>query len=171
VRHAVPIREKHDGALGDRSSVRVWLRLLSCTLAIEKEVQRRFAEHDMTLPRFDVLAALDRAPEGLPMGALSRALLVSNGNVTQLVQKLVRDGLVEIRPLPSDRRSSIVKLTASGRERFQSLAEAHHDWIDRMLAGLDYTQRERLYVALGVMKMSIARAASAPPGRPTEEKR
>jgi DNA-binding MarR family transcriptional regulator len=107
-----------------------------------------------------VLAALDRAPKGLPMGALSRALLVSNGNVTQLVQKLVRDGLVEIGPLPSDRRSSIVKLTPLGRERFQSLAEAHHDWIDHMLAGLDYTQRERLYVALGMLKLSIARGAT-----------
>ena len=155
---AVAIREKHDGALGDRSSVRVWLRLLSCTLAIEKEVQRRFADQDMTLPRFDILAALDRKPEGLPMGALSRALLVSNGNVTQLVQKLVRDGLVEMSPLPSDRRSSIVRLTGEGQERFQKLARLHHDWIDGMLAGLDFTQRERLYVALGVLKMSIARA-------------
>ena len=155
---AQQIRELHDGALGDRSSVRVWLRLLSCTLAIEKEVQRRFADQDMTLPRFDILAALDRKPEGLPMGALSRALLVSNGNVTQLVQKLVRDGLVEMSPLPSDRRSSIVRLTGEGQERFQKLARLHHDWIDGMLAGLDFTQRERLYVALGVLKMSIARA-------------
>ena len=158
MRQASPIREKHDGALGDRSSVRVWLRLWSCTLAIEKEVQRRFADRDMTLPRFDILAALDRKPEGLPMGALSRALLVSNGNVTQLVQKLVRDGLVEISPLPSDRRSSIVRLTGKGQQRFHALAHNHHDWIDEMLAGLDYTQRERLYVALGVLKMSIARA-------------
>ena len=160
--YAVPIREKHDGALGDRSSVRVWLRLLSCTMAIEKEVQRRFGEQDMTLPRFDILAALDRKPDGLPMGALSRALLVSNGNITQLVQKLVQDGLVENRPLPSDRRSSIVRLTSAGQERFQQLAKAHHDWIDGMLAGLDFTQRERLYVALGVLKMSIARATQDP---------
>ena len=159
MKQAIAIREKHDGALGNRSSVRVWLRLLSCTMAIEKEVQRRFAEQGMTLPRFDVLAALDRHPEGMAMGALSRALLVSNGNVTQLVQTLVRDGLVEMRTLPSDRRSSIVRLTDEGRERFASLAEAHHGWIDRMLAGLDFTQRERLYVALGVLKMSIARAS------------
>jgi DNA-binding MarR family transcriptional regulator len=158
MKHATPIREKHDGALGNRSSVRVWLRLLSCSMAIEKEVQRRFAERGMTLPRFDVLAALDRKPDGLTMGALSRALLVSNGNVTQLVQKMVRDGLVEMRTLPSDRRSSVVRLTPEGQARFVDLADAHHAWIDRMLAGLDFTQRERLYVALGVMKLSIAKA-------------
>ena len=159
MKHAVPIREKHDGALGDRSSVRVWLRLLSCTMAIEKEVQRRFAERGMTLPRFDVLAALDRHGE-MNMGALSQSLLVSNGNVTQLVQKLVRDGLVEMRKLPTDRRTSIVKLTDEGHDVFNRLARAHQDWIDQMVGGLDYTQRERLYVALGVLKMSIAKAST-----------
>ena len=158
MKHTVPIREKHDGALGDRSSVRVWLRLLSCTMAIEKEVQRRFAERGMTLPRFDVLAALDRHGE-MNMGALSQALLVSNGNVTQLVQKLVRDGLVEMHKPPSDRRSTIVRLTPEGREIFARLARAHQDWIDQMVGGLDYTQRERIYVALGVLKMSIAKAS------------
>lgn len=162
---ATAIREKHDGALGNRSSVRVWLRLLSCTMAIEKEVQRRFAEQGMTLPRFDVLAALDRHPEGMTMGALSRSLLVSNGNVTQLAQKLVRDGLVEMRTLPSDRRSSIVRLTPEGQSRFGRLADSHHKWVDQMLAGLDFTQRERLYVALGVLKMSIARATQGKQAR------
>jgi DNA-binding MarR family transcriptional regulator len=154
-----PIREKHDGALGDRSSVRVWLRLLSCTMAIEKEVQRRFAERDMTLPRFDVLAALDRHGE-MNMGALSEALLVSNGNVTQLVKNLVRDGLVEMRKPPEDRRSSIVRLTAEGRDRFRRLARAHQDWIDEMVGRLDFTTRERLYVALGLLKTDIAAAAA-----------
>ncbi len=159
MKHVVPIREKHDGALGDRSSVRVWLRLLSCTMAIEKEVQRRFAERGMTLPRFDVLAALDRHKE-MNMGALSKALLVSNGNVTQLVQTLIRDGLVELHKPPADRRSSIVRLTEEGRHQFARLARAHSDWIDQMLGGLDFTQRERLYVALGILKMSIASAAA-----------
>ena len=155
----VAIREKHDGALGDRSSVRVWLRLLSCTMAIEKEVQRRFGERGMTLPRFDVLAALDRHGE-MNMGALSQSLLVSNGNVTQLVQKLVRDGLVEMHKPPQDRRASIVRLTPDGKQMFARLARAHQDWIDQLVGGLDFTQRERLYVALGVLKMSIANASA-----------
>ena len=161
---AGPIREKHDGALGDRSSVRVWLRLLSCTMAIEKEVQRRFAEKGMTLPRFDVLAAIDRRGE-MKMGELSEALLVSNGNVTQLVQKLVRDGLVDYRKPPGDRRASIVALTDEGKQVFAKMARAHQDWIDQMLGGLNFTQRERLYVALGILKMSIANAAARRRGR------
>lgn len=153
----VAIREKHDGALDGGSSVRLWLRLLSCTMAIEKDVQRRFAARDTTLARFDLLAALDRHPEGMTMSALSRALLVSNGNVTQLVQKLAKDGLVRIAPSPADRRASIVRLTAKGRADFAGLAAAHHDWIDALLAGMDAATRESLYQALGALKRSIAK--------------
>jgi DNA-binding MarR family transcriptional regulator len=151
------IREKHDGALADRSSVRLWLRLLSCTMAIEKDVQRRFAGRGATLARFDVLAALDRHRHGMNMGALSRALLVSNGNVTQLVQKLAKDGLVRIAPSPADRRASIVRLTARGRADFAGLAAAHHDWIDGLLAGMDAGDRETLYQGLGELKRAIAK--------------
>lgn len=156
------IREKHDGALDDRSSVRLWLRLLSCTMAIEKVVQRRFAERFGTsLPRFDVLAALERYPGGMAMGALSRALLVSSGNVTQLVQKLIGEGLVRMDPSPTDRRSSIVRLTAKGAAQFAELAEAHHSWIDELLAGVDPELRENLYEGLGTLKTSIAKGRGA----------
>jgi DNA-binding MarR family transcriptional regulator len=154
---ALAIREKHDGALADRSSVRLWLRLLSCAMAIEKDVQRRFAGRGATLARFDVLAALDRHPSGMNMGALSRALLVSNGNVTQLVQKLARDGLVRIATSQADRRASIVRMTPKGRAEFGGLAAAHHDWIDALVADMDAGARENLYQALGGLKRSIAK--------------
>ena len=151
------IREKHGGSLGDRSSVRLWLRLLSCTLAIEKDVQRRFGARGATLARFDVLAALDRHREGMNMGALSRALLVSKGNVTQLVQKLAKDALVRIAPSPADRRASIVRMTAKGRAEFDGLAAVHHDWIDALVADMDGGARETLYHALGNLKGAIAK--------------
>lgn len=154
---ALAIREKHDGAFGDRSGVRLWLRLLSCTMAIEKDVQRRLGLRGATLARFDVLAALDRNCDGMTMGALSRALLVSSGNVTQLVQRLVKDGLVAITPSPEDRRASIVRLTAEGCAAFATLAAAHHDWVDALLAGMDAAERETLYSALGALKRSIAK--------------
>jgi DNA-binding MarR family transcriptional regulator len=163
VSEVLAIREKHDGALADRSSVRLWLRLLSCAMAIEKDVQRRFAGRGATLARFDVLAALDRSRQGMTMGALSRALLVSNGNVTQLVQKLARDGLVRIAPSPADRRASIVRLTAKGRADFAALAAAHHDWIDALVAGMDAPARENLYQALGDLKRSIAKGQAVEP--------
>ena len=159
MRRALAIPEKHDGELAERSSVRLWLRLLSCTITIEKILQRRLAEQfETTLPRFDVMAALERRPDGMAMGELSRALLVSNGNVTSIVQKLAKDGHVAIAPLPSDRRSSIVRLTPLGKRYFAELASAHHDWIDALLAGLGGKERAALYEALGDLKQSLGAA-------------
>lgn len=157
---ALAIPEKHDGDLAGRSSLRVWLRLLSCTMTIEKIVQRRLAESfQTTLPRFDVMAALERRPDGMAMGELSRALLVSNGNVTAIVQKLAKDGHVAIAPLPSDRRTQIVRLTPEGKMYFSKLAKVHHNWIDDLLAGLEQDEREALYAALGHLKRSLGEAA------------
>ena len=154
---ATTIREKHDGALGDHMNVRLWLRLLSCTMVIEKRVKRRLTEQfDATLPRFGVLAALDRHPDGMTMGALSSSLLVSNGNVTALVRLLERDGQVAMSSSPSDRRASIVNLTASGAAHFKTMAGAHHEWIDAMMTGLSRQQRETLFDLLGALKLSIA---------------
>jgi DNA-binding MarR family transcriptional regulator len=160
VTELLAIPEKHGGELADRSSVRLWLRLLSCTMAIEKVVQRRLAgEFDTTLPRFDVLAALERQPGGMTMGELSRALLVSNGNVTAIVRKLSQDGHVTIAALPSDRRTSVVRLTDDGKRHFRRLAKAHHDWIDGLLATLPHEERESLYDSLGRLKLALGEAA------------
>jgi DNA-binding MarR family transcriptional regulator len=154
--HARWSRDKHDGDLGGHPSVAVWLRLLSCATVIEKRLRRRFAaQHGTTLPRFDVMAALDRAPDGLALSALSARLLVSNGNVTALVQALARDGLVELRVNPADRRSSIAALTPAGREQFAALAAAHHGWIEAMFAHVGHQQRETLFALLGTVKASV----------------
>lgn len=154
---AAALREKHDGALAGKQSLRLWLRLLSCAMVIEKRVQRRLADQfATTLPRFDILAALDRADGGLMMSELSRALLVSNGNVTALVKTLAADGHVALKPSPSDRRAQIVTLTDAGRTYFATLAEAHHRWIEDILAGVSPAQRDLLYDLLGSLKVSIA---------------
>lgn len=153
----VKLREKHDGALEDRTEVRVWLRLLSCSMIIEKRLRGRFVDKfETTLPRFDVLAAIERYPEGATMGELSRSLLVSNGNVTALVRQLESDGYVASRPAAEDRRSSIVQLTSRGREHFATLADAHHRWIAQMLAGMSLEEKQGLHELLATLKSSIA---------------
>ncbi|WP_174296801.1 MarR family winged helix-turn-helix transcriptional regulator [Sphingomonas bacterium] len=150
------IREKHDGALAGRMDVRVWLRLLSCSTIIEKRLRRRFTEqYATTLPRFDVLAMLERHPEGVTMGALSRTLLVSNGNVTALVRQLEAAGLASSRPAAGDARSSIVALTEQGRVHFAELADAHHGWIGAMFAGMSREDQVALYGLLATLKLSI----------------
>lgn len=151
------IREKHEGTPAAQTEVRVWLRLLSCATIIEKRLRRRFvARFDTTLPRFDVMAALERHPDGISMGELSRSLLVSNGNVTALVRQLQSDGLTMARTDPRDGRSSIVALTEQGRRHFAELAAAHRGWIKRMFAGISRDDQKALYDLLAVLKLSIA---------------
>ena len=137
--------------------VRVWLRLLSCSMTIEKRVRRRFMDQfDTTLPRFDVLATLERRPEGVTMGELSRALLVSNGNVTALVRQLEAAGWVASRAAPEDRRASIVALTEAGRVHFAELAAAHRGWIEAAFAGMPRDDLAALHRLLAKLKTSIA---------------
>ena len=121
-----------------KERLRLWLRLLAAQRVIENEVRERLrVEHDTTLPRFDVMAALYRTKTGLKMSELSGELRVSNGNVTGIVDRLVNDGLIVRAPVPDDRRAMLVRLTAEGREVFGGMAEAHEGWIDELLGGAD----------------------------------
>ncbi len=169
------IAEKHDGDIAPdlaagsapRDRIRLWLRMLSCTMVIDKQLRALLqAEFGTTLPRFDVLAALDRAPDGLSMGQLSRALLVSNGNVTALVQALVRDGLIESLPSPTDRRAAVVRLTPAGSAAFRAQAARHHALVGALLGGLDRHEADRLYQLLGRVKASIAAARTQAEDKP-----
>jgi DNA-binding MarR family transcriptional regulator len=149
--------EKHDGAVSEPAAVRLWLRLLTCSMTIEKRVRRRLAdEFDTTLPRFDVLAALDRRSDGMTMGELSQALLVSGGNLTALVRQLERQGHLEMKRDPQDRRSWVVRITDSGREHFSRVAAEHHHWIGAMFAGMSADHSAQLYDLLAELKGSIA---------------
>jgi len=143
----------HKGAL------RLWLRLLTCSTLIENGVRRRLREaFDMTLPRFDLMAQLDKTPEGLTLGELSQRMMVSNGNVTSIVEALVGQGLVDRRPSAEDRRSQLVSLTLEGRRAFGRMAAAHEGWIAEIFAGLSAQEEEQLMSLLGKAKTSARRA-------------
>jgi len=142
-----------------KQSLRLWLRLLSCSTAIEKKARQMLVERfDTTLPRFDVMAALDREPEGLTMSGLSEHLLVSNGNVTAIVARLVEDGLVTRTQDRADRRVLRVKLTARGRREFHLWATAHEAWIEQLLADLADAEIAHLLAGLNRVKISIERS-------------
>lgn len=156
-----PADDDNDGsAVTDIGSIdlRIWIRLLGCAKIIEKRLRRNFQEQfDTTLPRFDVLAALDRATDGLNMGGLSRALLVSNGNVTSIVRQLEDQGLLLSRPDPRDGRSAIVSLTEFGKAHFAELAAAHRIWVAEALQNFPPDNQHRLLRLLIDLKASLAK--------------
>jgi DNA-binding MarR family transcriptional regulator len=141
------------------AELRLWLRLLTCTTMIEDEVRRRLREQfDTTLPRFDVLAQLDKMPGGITLGELSQRMMVTNGNVTGLIDRLVAEGLIARRASPKDRRVQIVNLTAAGRRAFRSMARANGNWISDIFADLDANDIEVLMQLLAKTKASAGRA-------------
>lgn len=153
-----------DAAAGHKAELRLWLRLLTCTTMIEGEVRRRLRERfDTTLPRFDLLAQLERAPDGLTLGEISRRMMVSNGNVTGLAERLETEGLIERRRSASDRRASYLRLTATGRAEFARMAREHEGWIADLFAGLAAADVAALMALLGRAKESV-RAATVPEG-------
>jgi DNA-binding MarR family transcriptional regulator len=141
------------------AELRLWLRLLTCTTLIEGEVRRRLREHfGVTLPRFDLMAQLDKTPGGMTLGELSGRMMVSNGNVTGLAERLVAQGLLDRRPSPSDRRAQLVSLTAEGRRTFRAMARAHEDWIAEMFADLAPADVDALMRLLAKTKASARKA-------------
>jgi DNA-binding MarR family transcriptional regulator len=142
-----------------KDELRLWLRLFTCKEVIESEVRRRLREcFHVTLPRFDLMAQLDRAPKGMTLGELSQRMMVSNGNVTGLVDRLVEQGLIDRRPSVKDRRAQIVTLTPEGRRFFRAMARANGDWIGEMFADLSRGDIETLLRLLAKTKMSARRA-------------
>ncbi|MCM2563279.1 MarR family transcriptional regulator [Lutimaribacter sp. EGI FJ00015] len=121
-----------------KARLRLWLRLLGVTRKIENELRDKLRrEHDTTLPRFDVMSALHRHPDGLRMSELSGVLKVSNGNVTGIVDRLTEEGLVERVAVPGDRRAMMARLTERGQTVFIGQAAEHEAWIDGLFAEMD----------------------------------
>lgn len=134
----------------------LWLRMITCSTLVEREIRNLLREnHSVTLPRFDLMAALEREPEGMTMGDLSKRLLVSNGNVTGVVERLHKEGLVMRQASPEDRRRFHVRLTAEGRTKFTEMATSHAAWIEDILGGIEDQAVEDLIMSMDRVKDSL----------------
>jgi DNA-binding MarR family transcriptional regulator len=134
-------------------ALRLWLRLLTCTQMVEKQLRTRLRERfDTTLPRFDLMAQLERAPEGLKMNELSRRMMVTGGNVTGITDQLAAEGLVDRVDVEGDRRAYRVRLTPRGRKVFNEMAQQHEEWVVEAFAALSEKDIATLHRLLGKVK-------------------
>lgn len=139
--------------------LRLWLRMLTCTQLIETQVRTRLRDQfGTTLARFDLLAQLERRPDGLKMNELSRRLMVTGGNVTATTDQLVSEGLVERVPVPNDRRAFHVRMTPKGHAQFEGMAAAHERWIVEAFGSLDAKEVTALHALLGKVKVHVSQA-------------
>lgn len=143
-----------------KARLRLWLRLLSVSRMVEGELRERLRALDSTLPRFDVMAALSRAPDGLKMSELSSVLRVSNGNVTGIVDRLEAEGLAVRLPVAGDRRAMLVRLTAEGAAGFAALAAQHEAWVDELLGAVTAGEAEHLIEQLQAVRNRLVHRES-----------
>ena len=137
----------------DHRALRIWLRLLTCTQLIERRVRSRLRERfATTLPRFDLMAQLERHPGGLKMNELSRLLMVTGGNVTAIVDQLEKERLVERVDEPADRRAFRIQLTRAGERGFAEMARSHEEWVVELLAGMSRREQDELLRLLAKVK-------------------
>ena len=148
---------------GDHLALRLWLRLLSCSQRVETELRQRLRERfDGSLPRFDLMAQLDRHPQGLKMRELSQRLMVPGGNVTGLTDRLVAEGLVERQEDAHDRRAFSVRLTDEGRRQFRLMAREHEAWVAELLGGITLSDQGHLFELLGGLKRTLPATGRRP---------
>jgi DNA-binding MarR family transcriptional regulator len=139
-----------------KADLRLWLRLLTCTTLIEGEIRRRLRKQfGETLPRFDLMAQLERAPRGLKMSELSQRMMVTGGNVTGITDGLEKDGLVVREVDPTDRRVFYVKLSAEGQRQFRRMAAEHEQWVIELFEGMSMKHKNQLVELLGELKQNI----------------
>ncbi len=137
----------------DHRALRLWLRMLTCTHLVEQRVRSRLRDRfGTTLPRFDLMAQLERHPGGLKMNALSRLMMVTGGNITSIVDQLAREGLVERLPDPADRRAFRIRLTRAGDRAFAEMAREHEQWVVELFDGLTRREHEDLLRLLAKLK-------------------
>ena len=140
----------------DHRALRLWLRILTCSNLVESDLRGLLrTEFKTTLPRFDLLAQLERVPEGLTMGELSKRMMVSGGNISGITSQLVDEGLVTRKPVPNNRRTFIVKLTTKGDRYFKKLSDKHENWVIKMFSHLTETEMQTMMDILRKLKDSI----------------
>jgi|TARA_R110000803_G_scaffold191843_1_gene254562 DNA-binding MarR family transcriptional regulator len=145
--HSDDLRDLMDNETSDLSKARLraWLQILKVSRKIEGELREKMrVEFGSTLPRFDVLAALYRERDGMRMSELSKSLMVSNGNVTGIVDRLVGEGMLVRVPVENDRRASIVRLTEAGEKDFAERALVHEGWVSELFSDLSASDADGL---------------------------
>jgi len=140
----------------DHGAIRLWLRMLATNRLVETRTRRLLQErYATTLPRFDLMAQLERAPRGLKMGELSKRMMVTGGNVTGITDMLEKEGLVERVAEPGDRRARLVRLTGAGRRAFSAMAEEHERWIVEAFKELSGREMSTMAALLARLKAHV----------------
>ena len=149
-------KSKESSVEHSKESLRTWLRMLSCETVIEQQLRSLLRKNfSVTLPQFDVLSELERAGDPLTMSQLSKELMVSNGNVTGVIDRLEKTGFARRVRAEHDRRIQFIELTTKGRKEFDKMAAQHERWLADLLSDLSLTEMSKLQELLLKTRQSV----------------
>ena len=156
VNHLHVVEQRLEHIPHEKEGLRLWLRIVSCTQVVEQEIRAMLREKfDTTLPRFEVLSALDRVADGLTMSELSNWLMVSKGNVTGIAERLSEDGYIRREPTPTDRRSFVVTLTGKGRKTYKEMELEYESLLDTLFNDMTPDDSDMFAGLLAKVKESV----------------
>lgn len=165
IQDAKPVTSDN-AALTERqmAETRFWLQVLNINKLIYGDLNAALSEKlGLSVAKFDVLAQLYRRPEGVSMGELSRDLRVSNGNVSGLVTRLRKDGLVNRQVTKTDRRSFLASLTDKGRKVFENANALHREVVSQKLQNVSLTDIHAVTAGLKAMASKTRRPVEEEP--------
>ena len=150
------VEQKLEHIPREKEGLRLWLRIVSCTQMVEQEVRTMLRDKfDTTLPRFELLSALDRVPDGLSMGELSSWLMVTKGNVTGIAERLSEDGYIKRNPTPTDRRSFCVTLTPKGKKLYKEMENEYEALLDSLFSEVTLDDSDMFTGVLAKVKEAV----------------
>lgn len=150
------VEQKLEHIPREKEGLRLWLRIVSCSQMVEQEIRSMLRDKfDTTLPRFELLSALDRVPDGLSMGELSSWLMVTKGNVTGIAERLSEDGYIKRNPTPTDRRSFCVTLTPKGKELYEEMENEYEALLDKLFTEVSLDDSDMFTGVLAKVKEQV----------------
>jgi len=145
-------------AMSDKTALKLWLQLAKTSARLQYEITARLrTDYGQSMTRFDVLSQLARTDgKRLGVSALSRMLIASSGNISRLLDRMEKEGLLERSPARHDRRSIMIGLTPAGVELFAHMARDHEHWVSEILSDMPKANQQELLDGLILLQGIMA---------------
>lgn len=136
--------------------INAWATLLRTHAAVLPKLERALTSTGLPLSWYDVLLVVNAAPDRqLRMTELGRQAVVSRERVSRVVSELEREGLMERRPNPDDKRSSFARITPEGRKRLRSAAPTYLNAVAKHY--LDHLEPDEIAIIAAALSRVVAR--------------
>lgn len=124
--------------------------------AVLKEFNRLFARFGLTEPQFNILLLLARqGKEGMVLSEIGAKMSVSKANITGLIDRLAREGLVVRENHADDRRARLAKMTEAGLDLLKKVVPLHCEKINTVTSALEEEEKKRLIQSLTRLSQAI----------------